>query len=412
MTLPSGRPPFRADHVGSLLRPPVLRQAFKQHLNGAIDDAKFAEIQNDCIRDVLKLQESAGLEVVNDGEFRRGFYWSRFVERTEGFAIKGAVYTFRDDTGHEYEFTAPYASQKIRRVRPLAVDEFEFVKAHTKLTPKITLPAPSTMHFYRCSDFADAKVYPDAKAFFLDLGKVFQEEIADLAKAGCEYVQLDEVAIALLCDPMIRDKVKSVGQDPDELVDLYIDAINEAVSVLPPNVRIGIHMCRGNLKGHYLAAGGYEDIAERFFSRAKINHFLLEFDRARRRFLAVAICAEGGRSGAWACYLEDAATGESGRSQTPRRRGEPVYQPRPPRNQPAVRVCLDDGGKSGNRAGRECKAKALCRCGEVNLELRQTFAVLGTSRPALDRGLCADFFRGPLQANEVALFRLLLADCA
>jgi 5-methyltetrahydropteroyltriglutamate--homocysteine methyltransferase len=279
--LASGRPPFRADHVGSLLRPPPLRQAFKQHQNGALGDDAFEKIQNDCIRDVLRLQESAGLEIVTDGEFRRGSYWSRFVERTEGFEIKAAVYTFRDDTGHEYEFTAPYASKKIKRVRPLAVDEFEFVKANTKLTPKITIPAPSTMHFYRCSDFADASIYPDAKSFFRDLGKVFQEEIADLAKAGCEYVQLDEVAIAMLCDPAIRDKVKSVNQDPDELVDLYIDAINEAVSVLPENVRVGVHMCRGNLKGHYLAAGGYEDIAERFFSRAKINHFLLEFDSDR-----------------------------------------------------------------------------------------------------------------------------------
>jgi 5-methyltetrahydropteroyltriglutamate--homocysteine methyltransferase len=276
-----GRPPFRADHVGSLLRPPALRQAFKQHQNGSISDEAFKKIQDDCIRDVIKLQESTGLQVANDGEFRRGSYWSRFVERTEGFEIKGAVYTFRDDTGHEYEFTAPYANRKIKRVQPLAVDEFEFVKSVTELTPKITIPSPSTMHFYRCSDFADANVYPDAKDFFRDLGKVFQEEIADLAMAGCEYVQLDEVAIAMLCDPAIRDKVKSVGQDPDELVDLYIDAINEAVSVLPPNVRVGVHMCRGNLKGHYLAAGGYEDIAERFFSRAKINHFLLEFDTAR-----------------------------------------------------------------------------------------------------------------------------------
>lgn len=281
MSLPKGRPPFRADHVGSLLRPPALRQAFKQHMNGSLSDADFKNIQDECIRSVIKLQEETGLQVVNDGEFRRGSYWSRFVERTEGFEIKGAVYTFRDDTGHEYEFTAPYASRKIKRLQPLAVDEFEFVKSITGLTPKITIPAPSTMHFYRCSDFADAKVYSDAKTFFRDLGKVFQEEIADLAKAGCEYVQLDEVAIAMLCDPAIREKVQSVGQDPDTLVDLYIDAINEAVSVLPANVRVGVHMCRGNLKGHYLAAGGYEDIAERFFSRAKINHFLLEFDTAR-----------------------------------------------------------------------------------------------------------------------------------
>lgn len=279
--LASGRPPFRADHVGSLLRPPALRQAFKQHQNGSLDDATFQKIQDDCIVDVLKLQESAGLEVVNDGEFRRRTYWSRFAERTEGFEIKSAVYTFRDDTGQEYEFAAPYADKKIKRMRPIAVEEFAFVKAHTKRTPKVTLPSPSTMHFYRCSDFADTNVYSDAKSFFHDLGKVYQEEIADLAKAGCEYVQLDEVPIAVLCDPAMREKVRSVKQDPDELVDLYIDAINEAVSVLPPSVRVGVHMCRGNLKGHYLATGSYENIAERFFSRAKINHFLLEFDTAR-----------------------------------------------------------------------------------------------------------------------------------
>jgi len=281
MSLASGRPPFRADHVGSLLRPPALRQAFKQHTNGSLDNESFQKIQNDCIRDVIKLQESAGLAIATDGEFRRGTYWGRFAERTDGFEIKTAVYAFHDDTGHEYEFAAPYASRKIKRVQPIAVDEFEFVKANTKLTSKITLPSPSTMHFYRCSDFADPAIYPDPKGFFKDLGRVFQEEIADLAKAGCEYVQLDEVPIAMLCDPAMREKVKSVGQDPDELVDLYIDAINEAVSALPTNVRVGVHMCRGNLKGHYLAAGSYENIAERFFSRAKINHFLLEFDTAR-----------------------------------------------------------------------------------------------------------------------------------
>ncbi len=281
MSLASGRPPFRADHVGSLLRPPALRQAFRQHLNGSLDDASFWKIQNDCIREVIKLQESAGLGIATDGEFRRGTYWGRFAERTEGFEIKTAVYAFHDDTGQEYEFAAPYANRRLRRAQPIALDEFEFVKANTKLTPKITLPSPSTMHFYRCSDFAGATAYQDAMTFFKDLGKVYREEIADLAKAGCEYVQLDEVPIAMLCDPAMRDKVKSVGQDPDELVDLYIDAINETVSALPANVRVGVHMCRGNLKGHYLAAGSYENIAERFFSRAKINHFLLEFDTAR-----------------------------------------------------------------------------------------------------------------------------------
>jgi len=201
---PKGRPPFRADHVGSLLRPPILRQAFKDYFAKRIDDAHFEQIQDQCIRDVVKLQEDAGLEVVTDGEFRRGSYWSRFVERIDGFVIKPAVFKFRDDRGHEVEFTAPYAAAKLSRAQPLALDEFSFLRDVSKATPKITLPSPSTMHFYRCSDFADSNAYSSVEAFFADLGRIFREEIAELAKAGCQYIQLDEVAVALLCDPTIR----------------------------------------------------------------------------------------------------------------------------------------------------------------------------------------------------------------
>jgi 5-methyltetrahydropteroyltriglutamate--homocysteine methyltransferase len=277
----SGRPPFRADHVGSLLRPPALRQAFRDHAAKRIDDVHFASIQDQCIRDVVKLQEDAGLHVVNDGEFRRGSYWSRFVEGVEGFTIKPAVFKFRDDAGHEVEFTAPHASGRLRRVKPLALDEFNFVKGITKATPKVTLPSPSTMHFYRCSDFADKSIYADVATFFADLARVFQEEIADLVKAGCRYIQLDEVAIALLCDPAIRAKVEEAGQKPDDLVDLYIRSLNDAVAGAPSDVVFGVHMCRGNFKGHYLAAGGYESVAERFFANTMVNHFLLEYDTER-----------------------------------------------------------------------------------------------------------------------------------
>jgi 5-methyltetrahydropteroyltriglutamate--homocysteine methyltransferase len=278
---PTGRPPFRADHIGSLLRPARLKQAFKDHGAHRIDDAAFAHIQDDCIRDVVKLQGDTGLQVVTDGEFRRGSYWARFVERTDGFTIKPAVFKFRDDHGHEVEFTAPYATAKIRRTQPLALDEFTFLREVTKVTPKITLPSPSTMHFYRCSDYAGPKVYADVDAFFTDLGRVFQEEIADLTRARCRYIQIDEVAIALLCDPAIRGKVEAAGSAPDELVDHYIDAINKAVAGAPSDVVFGVHMCRGNFKGHYLAEGGYESVAERFFVNTKVNHFLLEYDTPR-----------------------------------------------------------------------------------------------------------------------------------
>ena len=281
MPFAQGRPPFHADHVGSLLRPQALRQAFRQYANKGIADAEFKTLQDQCIRDVVALQESVGLQVVTDGEFRRGSYWGRFVERTEGFSIKPASFKFRDDAGHEVEFTAPYAMNKIRRVRPLALDEFDFLRTITKVTGKITLPAPSTMHFYRCNDFADRSIYPDEDEFFADLAGIFQEEIAGLAKAGCRYVQLDEVAVALLCDPAICNEVKRTGSNPDTLVDLYIAGINQAVSKCPADVTIGVHMCRGNFKGRYLGAGGYESVAERFFAQTNVNHFLLEYDTAR-----------------------------------------------------------------------------------------------------------------------------------
>jgi 5-methyltetrahydropteroyltriglutamate--homocysteine methyltransferase len=279
--LPKGRPPFRADHVGSLLRPPALKQAFRRHAAKEVSDAEFAAVTDRCIRDAVAMQEEAGLQVVTDGEFRRGSYWGRFVERTDGFEIRPASFKFRNDQGHEVEFTAPYAKAKIRRTQPLALDEYRFLREVTDVTGKITLPAPSTMHFYRCNDFADNSVYKDVDAFFADLALIFREEIAELAKAGCRYVQLDEVAVALLCDPGIRDTISRSGMDPDALVALYIDSINQAVAACPAEVVIGVHMCRGNFKGHYLGAGGYETVAERFFANTNVNHFLLEYDTPR-----------------------------------------------------------------------------------------------------------------------------------
>jgi 5-methyltetrahydropteroyltriglutamate--homocysteine methyltransferase len=227
------------------------------------------------------MQAQTGLHVVTDGEFRRGSYWGRFVERTSGFVIKPASFKFRNDAGHEVEFTAPYAKENIKRVQPLALDEYIFLRDVTKLTAKITIPAPSTMHFYRCNDFAEKSAYSDTDLFFADLAAIYREEIGDLAKAGCRYIQLDEVAVALLCDPAVRDQIIRTGNDPDALVDLYVDSINHAVAACPSDVVIGVHMCRGNFKGHYLGAGGYSSVAERFFSNTNVNHFLLEYDTPR-----------------------------------------------------------------------------------------------------------------------------------
>jgi 5-methyltetrahydropteroyltriglutamate--homocysteine methyltransferase len=279
--LATRRPPFRADHVGSLLRPKELREAFRHHAQGQLTEAQFGEIQHKAIRDVVRLQEAAGLEVVTDGEFRRSSYWGRFVERCTGFVIKPAQFKFRDDHGHAVDFTATYAAAKLVRDQPLAADEFAFLSQVASATPKITMPAPSTMHFYRCGDFADPNVYADAPSFFADLALIYRQEIADLIKAGCRYIQLDEVAVAMLCDPAIRARIASSGQDPDRLVDLYIAAINDCIAGAEADMAIGVHMCRGNFRGRYLSEGGYERVAERFFQNTRVTHFLLEYDTAR-----------------------------------------------------------------------------------------------------------------------------------
>ncbi len=278
---PDGRPPFRADHIGSLLRPAKLREAFKAHAVQALDEARLRAAQDEAIREVVRLQEDCGLQVVTDGEFRRTSYWARFVSLTSGLTVKPAMFRFHNEHGHESDFTAPHVAGKVGRAGPIALDELAFVKRITAAVPKITLPAPSTMHFWRGRHYADPGVYPDARAFFADLGKVYRAEIAALAAAGGQYVQLDEVALAMLCDPAAREIVKADGGDPEALVDLYVEAINEAVKERPAGMVIGVHMCRGNYKGKYLAEGGYDSIAEKLFDRAAVNHFLLEFDTPR-----------------------------------------------------------------------------------------------------------------------------------
>lgn len=275
------RPPVRADHIGSLLRPAQLRQAFRAFHSGETDEATFAAAQDTAILGAIKLQQEVGLPVVTDGEFRRGSYWSRFVERTEGLGVADARFHFHDEKGQELAFTAPLVTGKVGRRNPVALDEFRFLAGHSHALAKITLPAPSTMHFWRGSDYAAPGVYVSPRDFFRDLAEVYRAEIADLADAGCRYIQLDEVALAMLCDPSVRAGVTADGSDPHELIDLYVGAIAEAVAGAPADLAIGVHLCRGNFKGKYLADGGYEQIGKALFGCPGVTHFLLEFDSPR-----------------------------------------------------------------------------------------------------------------------------------
>ncbi len=281
MAVRRSNPPFRADHVGSLLRPKTLTVAFKRRAAGEISDAEFAAAQDEAIRDVIALQESTGLQSITDGEFRRGSYWARFVDRVDGLEVKEALFNFRDEGGHETHFTAPHVATPVRRRRPIAADEYLFLRQSTTRTPKITLPSPPTMHFWRLDRGIDPAAYRRLSDFFDDLGTVYREEMAHLAGLGATYVQLDDVPLAMLCDPAVGAAVTRAGLDPTQLVDQYVRSFQLALHDRAPSMTVAMHLCRGNFKGQFLSAGGYESVAEKLFNEIPVDAFFLEYDTAR-----------------------------------------------------------------------------------------------------------------------------------
>ncbi len=274
----NGRPPFRAEHIGSLLRPGELKAAHRARAEGKIDDAELAAITDRCIVDAIRLQEQAGLEAITDGEFRRGSWFLGFVQAVEGLSTKPALFNFQGEHG---AWQCPHAHGKVRRTGGITVGEFEFVRAHTAHTPKITMPTPSAMLFYRGAEAADRKVYPRIEALYEDLVEVYRAELRELAAAGCTYVQLDEVPLAMLCDPAVRAQIAARGEDPAGLVRLYVDLINAVLANRPKGMTIGLHLCRGNYKGQWMAAGGYTPVADELFGRAAVDAFFLEYDSER-----------------------------------------------------------------------------------------------------------------------------------
>ena len=274
-------PPFRAEHVGSLLRPRELTAAFRQHGAGEIDDAAFTEIQDVAIREVVALQQDAGLGLVTDGEFRRGSYWGHVIGPVSGLSVREAEFMFHDDHGHEQSFIAAHVGGKVRRERGFSTGEFGFLKSIATATAKITMPSLPTFHFYRPVGGIDPSVYPTPRDFFADFAEVFRQEIAELAAMGATYIQMDEVPLAMLCDPAVREQVRAGGADPDDLIGGYIVALNAAVGARPDGMTCGLHLCRGNFKGKYLSQGGYGPVAERLFNDLAMDAFFLEYDTER-----------------------------------------------------------------------------------------------------------------------------------
>jgi 5-methyltetrahydropteroyltriglutamate--homocysteine methyltransferase len=274
-------PPFRADHVGSLLRPKIINDAFKNYKTGSITREEVEAIEDEAIIDVIKLQQDVGLKVVTDGEFRRASYWSTFVERVNGLEISDSRFTFHDEDGLEQKFTAPVVTGKVSRTNSIAGNEFDFLKANSINTPKITIVSPPTMHMFRLDKTIQSGAYESTQEYFQDLAQVYREEIKALADAGCTYIQLDDVPIPMLSDPKVRERVIADGLDPSQLMDDYVKLFNDCLTDRPEGVTIGVHMCRGNYKGKFLSEGGYEVFADKFFNELNVDAFFLEYDSPR-----------------------------------------------------------------------------------------------------------------------------------
>ena len=274
-------PPFHADHVGSLLRPKRLMEAFRGLRKGDIDAAAYDSVVEDCIRDAVRLQEDAGLQAITDGEFRRTTYISHFVDAVDGLDFGPSSFRFHDSGGGEHEFLAPRCTGKVRRVKSNTAEEFDFLKTVTTRTPKMTLPSPATMHFLGGADDPPAEFYADLDALFTDIAAAYRADIADIAARGARYIQIDDVPFPMLCDPALRGQLEKRGQDPEMFVDKYIELTNAAVADRPEGVVCAFHMCRGNLKGTWLSEGSYQAVAEKLFRRLEVDAFFLEYDTQR-----------------------------------------------------------------------------------------------------------------------------------
>jgi 5-methyltetrahydropteroyltriglutamate--homocysteine methyltransferase len=269
-------PPFRAEHIGSLLRPAGLRAARQIRAGEAL-----REVEDRFIDEAIREQERVGLECITDGEFRRSIYFGHFAAAVEGFTEMEAPAVFKDGEGRELRYRTPVVTGKLVRKRGIATEEVLYVMKRTARTPKVTLPSPESQHFFRFREGVSDSVYPDLDEFFRDVARVYREELSELAERGATYIQLDSVSIPLLCDPNHRAAFSARGCDPSRFVSRYVDLFNESVRERPRGMTIGVHFCRGNNQGRWLGEGGYDSVAEEVFSRLDADVLFLEYDSER-----------------------------------------------------------------------------------------------------------------------------------
>jgi len=294
------KPLFRADVVGSLLRPPEIHEARSRCERGDISPEQLWEIERQSVEDAVAMQKAAGLRICTDGEFHRRHWFLDFLEKIDGIEVHGGLpVKFHNEQG-ELEFAPPRfeVHAKLRRSRNLAVDDFKSLKPaadRNGLAAKQSIPSPMCVHFRGGRAAIDKAIYPDIEEFFEDLAQVYREEIRALYEAGCRYLQVDDTNLPFLCDPALRDHVRKMGEDPDTLPALYVRMMNDIVRDKPADMSVYVHMCRGNHASSWVAEGGYDPIAEIVFGEMQVDGFLLEYDSPRAGGFAPLRFLNGGK---------------------------------------------------------------------------------------------------------------------
>lgn len=275
--------PFRADHVGSLLRTPAVKENRLKWKNGLISAEELREIENIGIAETVKKLESTGMKSITDGEFRRDYFHLDFLKELAGVTVTGGIDANPNAKVAEDGFTPPKLSVtgKLAHIKNIQVADFEFLKSVTTQTPKVSIPSPTMVHFRGGRKSIDINSYPDMDEFFHDLANAYKQEIDRLYQSGLRYLQLDDTNLAYLCDPKMRAAALERGEDPNELPRTYANLINSVIDGRPSDLTVGIHLCRGNYRSTWFAEGGYEPVAEILFNSINVDGYFLEYDDER-----------------------------------------------------------------------------------------------------------------------------------
>ncbi len=275
--------PFRADHVGSLLRSQTVKHQRELWKQGKLSAEALRETENEAIADTVKKLESIGMQSITDGEFRRDYFHLDFLKELGGVTVSGGIDANPNARVAEDGFKPPSCSVtgKLRHIKDIQVEDFNYLKSVTSKTPKVCIPSPTMVHFRGGRQSIDIDSYPDMDEFFADLATVYREEIAHLYQAGLRYLQLDDTNLAYLCDPKMRAAAKERGEDPDELPRTYAELINAVIDGRPEDLSVAIHLCRGNYRSTWFAEGGYEPVAEILFKQINVDAYFLEYDDER-----------------------------------------------------------------------------------------------------------------------------------